>query len=127
MSGKKSTAKKKAPKLEEPQTQETKPTEAPPAPQEESITTAELTPELTPEPEPTPTPTIEQLYEEVQTLKHLALEHAQLIAHRQEALARERKPVQSNGKIQIHDKQTGQVYPSKNNAYQSLLKSVGGH
>jgi hypothetical protein len=41
-----------------------------------------------------------------------------------EALARKRKPVASNGKIKIKDKNTGKVYSSKNNAYQSLLKSV---
>ena len=28
-----------------------------------------------------------------------------------------------NGKVQIRDKQTGTIYPSKNNAYQTLLKS----
>ena len=33
-----------------------------------------------------------------------------------------RKPM-ANGKIQILDKQTGEIYPSKNNAYQTLLKS----
>ena len=41
----------------------------------------------------------------------------------QETLARKRKPVSSNGKVQIRDKETSTVYPSKNNAYQSLLKS----
>jgi hypothetical protein len=29
----------------------------------------------------------------------------------------------SNGKIMIKDKQTGKIYPSKNNVYQSLLKA----
>jgi transglutaminase/protease-like cytokinesis protein 3 len=33
-----------------------------------------------------------------------------------------RRPT-ANGKVQIMDKQTGKIYPSKNNAYQSLLKS----
>jgi hypothetical protein len=46
-----------------------------------------------------------------------------MIVHLQEAIARKREPPLSNGKIQIRDKQTGQVYPSKNNAYQSLLKA----
>jgi len=41
----------------------------------------------------------------------------------QEILIRKRKPVTSNGKVQIKDKQTGTVYKSKNNAYQTLLKS----
>ena len=34
-----------------------------------------------------------------------------------------KKPPVSNGKVQILDKQTGEIYPSKNNAYQTLLKS----
>jgi hypothetical protein len=46
-----------------------------------------------------------------------------LIVELQQAIARKRKPVASNGKIAIKDKQTGTVYQSKNNAYQSLLKS----
>ncbi len=50
------------------------------------------------------------------------LDHTRQIAELQEALARKRKAV-SNGKIQIKDKQTGKVYPSKNNCYQSLLKA----
>jgi hypothetical protein len=120
---KKSTARKKAPKVEEPQSQAQ---ETPPAPQEEPIAIPEHTPEPTPEPEqaPAPMPTLDELYQEIQALKHLALQHAGLIAYLQEALARKRKPVESNGKIQIMDKQTGMVYPSKNNAYQSLLKSL---
>ncbi|MFC2067995.1 hypothetical protein ACFLTP_03170 [Chloroflexota bacterium] len=50
-------------------------------------------------------------------------EHTNLITHLQEALARKRKRPASNGKVQILDKQTGALYPSKNNAYQTLLKS----
>jgi len=50
------------------------------------------------------------------------LDHTRQIAELQEALARKRKPV-PNGKVQILDKQAGQVFPSKNNAYQTLLKS----
>ncbi len=51
------------------------------------------------------------------------LDHTRQIAELQETLARKRKPSASNGKVQILDKQTGQVFPSKNNAYQTLLKS----
>jgi len=50
------------------------------------------------------------------------LDHTRQIAELQETLARKRKPV-PNGKVQIRDKKTGTVYPSKNNCYQSLLKS----
>jgi len=51
------------------------------------------------------------------------IDHSLQIAQIQEALARKRKPVVSTNKVQIKDKQTGTIYPSKNNAYQSLLKS----
>ena len=62
------------------------------------------------------------LYSEIQAVKQIVQEHGQQIAGIQEALARKRKPV-ANGKIQIKDKKTGKTYPSKNNCYQSLLKS----
>jgi len=82
------------------------------------------TPEV-PQPEApaTPSPTIENLFEELQSLKQLAGEHTNLINQLQETLARKRKPPVSNGKVQILDKQTGEIYRSKNNAYQTLLKS----
>ncbi|MBA7632251.1 hypothetical protein ES703_39794 [subsurface metagenome] len=76
-----------------------------------------------PEAPATPAPTLENLFEELQSLKQLAGEHTNLIAQLQETLARKRKPPASNGKVQILDKQTGKTYPSKNNAYQTLLKS----
>jgi len=62
------------------------------------------------------------LYSELQAVKQIVQEHGQQIADIQEVLARKRKP-KSNGKVQIRDKKTGKIYPSKNNAYQSLLKS----
>ena len=71
----------------------------------------------------TPAPTLENLFEELQSLKQLVGEHTNLITQLQETLARKRKPPASNGKVQILDKQTGETYPSKNNAYQTLLKS----
>ena len=76
-----------------------------------------------PEAPATPAPTLENLFEELQSLKQLAGEHTNLITQLQETIARKRKPVSSNGKVQILDKQTGEIYPSKNNAYQTLLKS----
>jgi hypothetical protein len=103
-----------------------------PEPQEGSTPTPEPEQPSTPEPEleslpepitSTPTLTIEQLYEEVIALKQLALEHSGIIFQLQEALARKRKPVAANGKIQIRDKQTGTVYPSKNATYRTLLKA----
>ena len=61
-------------------------------------------------------PTLESIQQELESLKLT-------VAELQETLARKRKPVTSNGKVQILDKKTGTVYPSKNNAYQTLLKS----
>lgn len=76
---------------------------------------------------PTPTQpeplTMENLKKEIDILAQVALQHADQIAALQEVFARKRRPVKSNGKIQILDKHTGQIYPSKNNAYQSLLKA----
>ncbi|MFC1982522.1 hypothetical protein ACFLV5_01865 [Chloroflexota bacterium] len=123
MSGKssKSKGKDKSPKPEELQ------------PQAQDIATPVPEPEQSQEPEPTPepetiqevqpTPTLESLYQEILTLKQIALEHSGMIVQLQQAIARKRKPVASNGKVQIRDKQTNTIYPSKNNCYQTLLKA----
>jgi hypothetical protein len=74
-------------------------------------------------PKPAKPITMAYLNTEIETLKQIVLEQGQQIAGLQEALSRKRKPVASNGKVQIRDKQTGKVYPSKNNAYQSLLRA----
>ena len=66
--------------------------------------------------------TMAYLNAEIESLKKTVSEQAQQIVGLQEVLARKRKTAVSNGKVQIRDKQTGTVYPSKNNAYQSLLK-----
>jgi hypothetical protein len=139
MSAKKSAVKSpKVPKPEEPQLQETASIESQPEPEAlESQPEPEVSPEsvqsapeapVTPVPIPTPTPappvlTLKYLNQELQFLRQVVEEHASLIIQLQETLARKRKPVASNGKVQIRDKQTGTVYPSKNNAYQTLLKS----
>jgi len=90
---------------------------------DKNSTKVEPKPEKPNVPAPPPSLTMKQLHQEIETLKQVVNEHAQLIVQLQETLARKRKPVQSNGKVQIKDKQTGTVYPSKNNAYQSLLKA----
>jgi len=112
----------KAPKPEEVQPQETASVEVQTEPK-----AAEPQPEpeapASPTPTPAPAPTLESLFEKLQSLKKLVGEHTSLIIQLQETLARKRKPVASNGKVQILDKQTGQIFPSKNNAYQTLLKS----
>lgn len=79
----------------------------------------------TPKPKQTKpdTPTLEQLNNDLTILKQVVSEHTDLLAQLQESLAKKRRPVASNSKVQIRDKQTGNVYPSKNNCYQSLLKS----
>ena len=59
----------------------------------------------------------------VEALVKVVTEHTRQISELQETLARKRRPVASNGKVQIRDKQSGKVYPSKNNCYQSLLKA----
>lgn len=95
-----------------------------PAPAQEPPPTAPEPKSPPPKPPEKPKPlTLNQLHQELQSLRQLVDEHSNLMKQLQEILIRKRKPVTSNGKVQIRDKQTGTVYPSKNNAYQSLLKS----
>jgi len=68
------------------------------------------------------TMSLADIQEIIQSMATTITEHTQQISELQEALARKRKAV-PNGKVQIRDKQTGKVYPSKNNTYQSLLKA----
>jgi hypothetical protein len=88
--------------------------------EQEQVVTKEATKPSKP---PKPPLTLASLSNELETIKQVISEQGQKIVELQEALARKRKPVASNGKVQVKDKQTGQVYPSKNNAYQSLLKT----
>jgi hypothetical protein len=76
----------------------------------------------TPKPIPAKPFTLASLKTELEAIKQLVQGQSQKIADLEGALARKRRPTR-NGKVQIRDKQTGNVYPSKNNAYQSLLKS----
>ena len=117
MSTKKSAIKNlkvKAPKPEEPQPELQR--EVPPEPVTSTTQPDTLATDVI-------GPTIESTYQELQSLKQLVGEHTNLIAQLQETLSRKRKPPVSNGKVQILDKQIGEIYPSKNNAYQTLLKS----
>jgi hypothetical protein len=66
--------------------------------------------------------TLSSLHKEVETLRQAVQDHTQLIADLQGMIALKRKPT-LNSKIQIRDKATGKVYPSKNNCYQSLLRA----
>lgn len=123
MSTKKSAVKKPeskpvSPEPEKQKPQEVKPPEQPPEPQPEA-TESSPAPQL----EKSKLLTLAYLNQELQSLKHMVDEHANLMTQLQEIIIRKRKPVTSNGKVQIKDKETGTVYRSKNNAYQSLLKS----
>ena len=75
----------------------------------------------TPEPEPPRELTLSDIQKELEALKEKVTKHGQQIVGIQDYLKKHRKPT-SNNRIQIRDKQTGEVYPSKNNAYQTLLK-----
>jgi hypothetical protein len=66
--------------------------------------------------------TLEGIQKELTSLKQLVSDLMKQLISLQEALARKRRAT-SNGKIQILDKVTGKTYPSKNSAYQTLLKS----
>ena len=118
MSAKKSTVKK--PKAQAPKPEVLKSGELQP----QESTSMELQPEpkeLQPQPEVVE-PKLSDIKLILDALTATALDHTRQIAELQEALARKRKPV-PNGKVQIRDKKTGKTYPSKNNAYQTLLKS----
>ena len=120
MSTKKSAEKK--PKSTPPEPKKQVPQESkPPDPNPEPV--QQKPGPVPPQPEKPKPLTLTSLKEEIQSLKVMVDDHCFLMAELQEIIVRKRKPVASNGKVQIKDKQTGTVYPSKNNAYQSLLKS----
>jgi hypothetical protein len=69
----------------------------------------------------TPMLSLSALQAEIAALKEIVLHHTEQIA---ELYSTPKKRKSSrNGKVQIKDKQTGNIYPSKNNAYQTLLKA----
>jgi hypothetical protein len=110
------------PKSKAKPTPKVKPVVETPAP-EVAIPVTEPTPETEPDiPLPTP-PSLAQLADDIQYLRLLGTYHSLQIAQVMEALARKRKPASSVEKVQIKDTHTGTLYPSKNGAYQSLLKS----
>jgi hypothetical protein len=94
-----------------------------PAPKPATTPAPEAKPEIKPEVMPTPPLTLDRLQDDLQSLRLLVIDHSLQIAQILEALARKRKPVISTDKVQIKDIHTGTLYPSKNGAYQSLLKS----
>lgn len=102
----KEEAKQEMPKVEAVQAKESQPKESAP----------------TPKPEAKKPLTLDILKKQIDLLAESVTEHGLQIAELQQALSQKRKPT-NNGKVQIRDKQTGKVYPSKNNCYQTLLKS----
>jgi hypothetical protein len=66
--------------------------------------------------------TMANITKEIDTLWQAVSQQNKLITELQEAVARKRRPPASNGKVQIRDKKTGRIFPSKNNAYQTLLR-----
>ena len=99
--------------------------------QAESTPIVEPTEKVEPQPivEPAPAPvkpkplTLISLHNEIEALRQTVEQQSVLITQLMEVPVRQRKSPASNGKIQIRDKQTGKIYPSKNNVYQSLLKA----
>jgi hypothetical protein len=97
----------------------------------EPAPTVEPAVEVKPQPviEPTPAPvkpkplTMTSLHAEIEELRKIVDQQTILIKQLMETPARQRKPPTSNGKVQIRDTKTNVLYPSKNNVYQSLLKS----
>ena len=74
-------------------------------------------------PEPSAEPkTQPDILAELADIRQTLIDHSNQIAEIREILSRKRKPV-NNSKVQIKDKVTGKIYPSKNNAYKSLLKA----
>ena len=82
----------------------------------------DIKPTSTPKPEAKKPMTLSSLQKELEALKQTVQDHTQMIAELQSELSRKRRPT-INSKVQIRDKQTGKVYPSKNNCYKSLLKA----
>lgn len=75
------------------------------------------------QPPPKPKPlTMVSLKAELDELRTLIQTLTTQMADVQSQLALKRKPT-ANSKIQIRDKQTGKVYKSKNNVYQTMLKA----
>jgi hypothetical protein len=92
----------------------------------ETASTVEPVAKVEPPPVPPVKPkqlTLISLHNELEELRKIVDGQAILIKQLMEAPIRQRKPPTSNGKVQIKDTLTGKIYPSKNNVYQSLLKT----
>ena len=96
-----------------------------PAPTVEPI--VEVKPQAVIEPAPAPVKpkplTMTSLHAEIVELRKIIDGQAILIKQLMETPIKQRKPPTSTGKVQIRDMKTNVLYPSKNNVYQTLLKS----
>jgi hypothetical protein len=119
-------------------TEETQPEAIQPEPAQEEKATQPVE-EVTPIPTPTPVinveppaitqppakpkpPTTVSLKSELDELRTQLQTLTTQMADVQSQLALKRKPT-ANGKVQIRDKQTGKIFKSKNNVYQTMLKA----
>jgi len=98
---------------------------AEPAPTVEPIVEVKPQPVVEPAPAPVkPKPlTMTSLHAEIVELRKIIDGQAILIKQLMETPIKQRKPPTSTGKVQIRDMKTNVLYPSKNNVYQTLLKS----
>jgi hypothetical protein len=96
---------------------------AEPAPIVEPVVEVKPPPVVEPAPVKPKPLTMTSLHAEIEELRKIVDGQATLIKQLMETPVRQRKPPTSNGKVQIKDTLTGKIYPSKNNVYQSLLKS----
>ena len=93
-------------------------------PQPEQPLEAQAQTDASPDQQPPPKPkplTMVSLKAEIDELRSLLQTQSQQIADLMAGPVLKRKPT-TNGKVQIKDKTTGKLYPSKNNVYQTLLR-----
>jgi hypothetical protein len=80
-------------------------------------------PTITPKADISKPQTMTNITKEIDALWQAVSQQNKLIVELQETLARKRRSPASNGKVKVRDKKTGKIYPSKNNAYQTLLRA----
>lgn len=128
--GKKSPTKKveaPAPEATQPEPVTESPVAQEPAPAQvpEPQAAEEVKPEQATSPQPPMKPkplTMASLKAEVDELRQMIQSLSTQMTDVQSLLALKRKPT-NNSKVQIRDKQTGKLYKSKNNVYQTMLKA----
>jgi hypothetical protein len=106
--------------------QESRPSEEPSdvreSEQAQETPQAEVTPQAPPITEQEQV-TLPDLLEYVHKLAEVLATHDHRLNAIEQNLAKPKRRPTSNGKTKVRDKLTGTIYPSKNNAYQTLLRS----